>query len=225
MTTLIYVRHGEAEGNLKRHFHGFYNSALTPNGREQIKRAAARLADTHIDAIYSSDLTRAYETALEIAKGRELTVQIDERFREINGGQWENVPWDDLPVKFSDSYRDWLYEPYKLQMPGGESMADFSSRLIRATVEIADAHPSQTVCIATHGTAIRVLLCYFYGWPLERLNDVRWCDNAAITIVEYENGHFTVRIDGDNGHLEDISTLATQDWWRELPSSEEKPKK
>ena len=51
MTTLIYVRHGEAEGNVNRNFHGFYNSSLTSNGREQIKRAAVRLSQTHIDAI------------------------------------------------------------------------------------------------------------------------------------------------------------------------------
>lgn len=214
MTTLIFVRHGEAEGNIKRHFHGFHNSALTENGREQIRRAALRLKDRPIDAIYSSDLTRAFETAQEIAKGRGLTVQIDERFREINGGQWEDVPWDDLPVRFPESYSDWLNEPYRLQMPDGESMADFSSRLVEASVATAQAHSGKTVCIATHGTAIRVLLCYFYGWPLERLNDVAWCDNAAITIVTYENGSFTVRVDGDNGHLKDISTLAKQDWWR-----------
>lgn len=222
MTTLIYVRHGEAEGNVKRNFHGFYNSALTPNGREQIRRAAERLREIPMDAIYSSDLTRAFETAQAIAEGRELSVQIDERFREINGGEWEDVPWDDLPIKFSESYRDWLYEPYKLQMPGGESMAEFSARLIRATVEIAEKHPSQTVCIATHGTAIRVLLCYFYGWQLERLNDVPWCDNAAITVAEYENGRFRVCMDGDNEHLKDISTLATQDWWKKLPGAVKK---
>lgn len=219
MTTLIYVRHGEAEGNVKRNFHGFYNSSLTPNGREQIRRVAKRLKNVPIDVLYSSDLTRAFETAQAIAEGRELSVQIEERFREINGGEWEDVPWDDLPVKFSESYHDWLYEPYKLQMPGGESMAEFSSRLIRATVEIAEKHPSQTVCIATHGTAIRVLLCYFYGWQLEHLNDVHWCDNAAITIVEYENGRFRVLVDGDNEHLKDISTLATQDWWKKLPGA------
>ena len=93
-------------------------------------------------------------------------------------------------------------------------MTDFSSRLVEASVALAQKYCRKTVCIATHGTAIRVLLCYFYGWPLERLNDVVWCDNAAITIVTYENGSFTVRVDGDNEHLKDISTLAKQDWWR-----------
>lgn len=225
MTTLIYVRHGEAEGNVNRNFHGFYNSSLMSNGREQIKRAAVRLSQTHIDAIYSSDLSRAYETAQAIAEGRNIPIQIDERFREINGGEWEDVPWDDLPVKFSESYHDWLYEPYKLQMPGGESMADFSSRLITASVDAAEKHPSQTVCIATHGTAIRVLLCYFSGWTLEHLNNVPWCDNASITTVEYENGHFTVRSEGDNEHLKDINTLASQDWWRKLPGAEKQNKK
>lgn len=214
MTKLIYVRHGEAEGNIKRHFHGFYNSSLTENGLEQIKRAAARLADEHIDAIYSSDLTRAFQTAQEIIKGRDITIKIDERFREINGGKWEDVPWDDLPHKFTESYDVWLNEPYCLQMPDGESMAEFSDRLITASSEIAKKHDGQTVCIATHGTAIRVLACHFYGWPLEKLTDVNWCDNASITIAQYEYGKFTMVTDGDNEHLKDISTLEKQDWWR-----------
>lgn len=213
-TKLIFVRHGEAEGNIKRHFHGFYNSSLTENGREQIKRASARLQSTPIDAIYSSDLARAFETAQEIAKDRKLKVQIDERFREINGGLWEDVPWDDLPVRFAESYAHWLNEPYRLQMPDGESMAEFSRRLTKATQELAQKHDGQTVCIATHGTAIRVLVCYFNGWPLECLNDVMWCDNASITIVSYENGTFTIEVDGDNEHLKDISTIEKQDWWR-----------
>ena len=141
-------------------------------------------------------------------------MQIDERFREINGGQWEDVPWDDLPIRFPDSYEAWLHRPHLLQMPEGESMEEFSERLTEAATEAAQAHDGETVCIATHGTAIRVLVCRFYGWPLTRLNDVAWCDNAAITVAAYENGVFSILSDGDNEHLKDISTLAKQDWWR-----------
>ncbi len=214
MTKLILVRHGEAEGNIIRNFHGFYNSELTENGLEQIKRAAARLESEHIDAIYSSDLKRAFKTAQEIAKGRDIEIKTDERFREIHGGKWEDVPWDDLPALFAESYEIWLNEPHRLEMPEGETMRTFSERLIEATTEVAEKHDGKTVCIATHGTAIRVLACHFYGLPLEKLTDVNWCDNASITIASYENGKFSMITDGDNEHLKDISTLEKQDWWR-----------
>ena len=214
MTTLIFVRHGEADGNYIRRFHGFFNSNLTEKGLLQISRAAERLSDTKIDAFYSSDLRRAYQTAQKVAQGRNMTITTDERLREINGGEWEDVPWDDLPARFPDSYADWLNAPYKLQMPGGESMKEFSERLVAAVHDIVKKHEGETVCIACHGTAIRVLACYFYGFPLEKLTDVAWCDNASVTIVTYDNGAFTVALDGDNSHLKDISTIENQAWWK-----------
>ncbi len=215
MTTLIFVRHGEADGNYIRRFHGHFNSSLTEKGKQQIARAADRLRDTKIDAFYASDLTRTVMTAEKVAEGRNLPIVTDPRFREINGGEWEDVPWDDLPGRFPESYADWLNEPYKLQMPGGESMREFSDRLIQATHDVIKNHEGETVCIACHGTAIRVLACYFYGFPLEKLTDIAWCDNASITVVTYDNGAFTVALDGDNSHLKDISTIENQAWWKD----------
>ena len=213
-TKIILIRHGQSVGNFERRFLGHTDLDITEIGYKQADKVCEFLKDEHIDVIYSSDLARAFQTAQEIAKDRDMTVQIDERFREINGGKWEDVPWDDLPHKFSESYNIWLNEPYRLQMPEGESMTEFSQRLITASSEIAQKHDGKTVCIATHGTAIRVLACHFYGWPLEKLTDVNWCDNASITVAEYDNGKFNMITDGDNEHLKDISTLEKQDWWR-----------
>jgi len=178
-------------------------------------RAAKRLENTAIDYFYASDLKRAYETALAVAKPHNGTVATDPRFREINGGQWEGVPWDDLPHQFPESYTHWLDTPYLLQMPEGESMEAFRNRLVEAVTELVNQHPGKTLCIATHGTAIRVLTGYFKGMPLSRLTDVEWCDNASITVADYENGAFTLLIDGDNSHLADISTIGNQAWWQE----------
>lgn len=220
MTRLIFVRHGEALGNIERVFHGFTNSALTENGRRQAERLAQRLADEPIDVIYSSDLTRAFETAQAVAERKGMEVIIDERFREINGGKWEDVPWDDLPVLFPEAFGHWLDEPHRLQIPEGESMAAFQERLIAAVDSVVKQHSGKNICIATHGTAIRVLLCYFYGRTLEELNTVQWCDNASITVVEHDEKGFSVVRDGDNAHLADISTLDKQDWWRDKEETE-----
>jgi len=211
---LIFVRHGEARGNIERVFHGFTNSDLTDNGRAQAERASKRLEKEEIDLFYASDLKRAYETALIVAKPHNGTVHTDERFREINGGRWENVPWDDLPLLFPESYKHWLYTPYCLQMPDGESMKGFQQRLVSAVEELVHQHPGKTICIATHGTAIRVLSCFFQGKSLEELTDVNWCDNAALTVVIRENNAYSLLVDGDNSHLADISTIGRQEWWK-----------
>jgi len=86
LTTLYFIRHGEAEGNKYRVFHGYYDSQLTPDGREQARRTADEMRKYDIDVIISSDLTRAYDTAAYIAQGRGLDIATITALREINGG-------------------------------------------------------------------------------------------------------------------------------------------
>jgi len=213
-TRLFLVRHGEARGNVERVFHGYTDSDLTENGKQQVQRAVKRLENEIIDCFYSSDLKRARQTAEAIAELRGLSVKTDERLREINGGLWENVPWDDLPARFPESYMHWVDTPYLLQMPDGEGMQAFYDRLVEAVNDIIRLHTGQTICIASHGTAIRVLCCYFKGLPLSALLDVDWCDNAAITEVLHDYNGFRIIVEGDNSHLADISTVGKQAWWK-----------
>ncbi len=214
-TKLIFVRHGEATGNIDRIFHGFTDSDLTDNGREQIKRSAEVLAKEPIHYIYSSGLKRAHETACAIAEHHGLTVTVDPRFREINGGKWEKVYWNDLPKLFPEIYENWEKYPHLVEMPEGETMVEFAARLCEAVMDLIEAHPGKTICIATHGTSVRVLSCLAQNRPLYELGKVKWCDNAAITIAEYDDdAGFTLLLDGDNSHLIDISTINEQDWWQ-----------
>lgn len=213
-TRLLLIRHGEAEGNIAHRFHGWFDSDLTPNGREQVALLAERLCGEHIDAVYSSDLKRAYQTARAAADSRGLTIHTDARLREIDGGEWEDVPFAELPERFPEAYANWMSRPYELQIPGGESMRMFQRRLIDAVEDIVQENAGTTVCIATHGTAIRALVCWFYGHPLTRIDDISWYDNASITEVIAEDGRYTVISEGDNAHLGDKTTLNKQDWWK-----------
>ena len=214
-TKLIFVRHGEARGNIDRIFHGFTDSDLTDNGREQIKRSAEVLSNETIDYIYSSGLKRAHETACAIAEPHGLTVSVDPRFREINGGKWEGMYWDDLPKFYPEIYANWESLPHLVEMPEGETMVEFAARLCEAVMDIIEDHAGSTICIATHGTSVRVLSCLAQNRPLFELGKVNWCDNAAITVAEYDDEQgFSLLVDGDNSHLLDISTINEQDWWQ-----------
>jgi len=215
MTKLIFVRHGEAEGNVSRHFHGNFNSHLTENGYKQAALTAEALKNQKIDVIYSSDLTRTVETAKPIAEIFNLDIYTDKNLREIFGGDWENVPWASLPELYSESYDHWLHTPHLLVMPNGESMVDFQSRVLAATQRILTKHKGQTICIVTHGTAIKVMMCEFKGKLLSQLCDILWYDNASYSIIEFDDKFSpTIILEGENKQLGELSTLATQSWWR-----------
>lgn len=214
MTRLILLRHAEAEGNINRRFHGHFNSNLTENGKMQAQKVAERLSNEKIDVIYSSDLTRALETAETVAKYKGISVIKSENLREINGGDWEDTPWETLPVSYPESYYHWENMPHLLQMPNGEAMVHFQNRIVNEINSITRLNIEKNILIVTHGTAIKSFLCFCYNKSLSEFVNLKWHDNASITILAYENCIYKVVIEGDNSHLGNLSTLAKQDWWK-----------
>ena len=215
-TRLIFVRHAEAVGNKIRRFHGWTDSGLTDKGRLQAERVAARLKDVDIDVIYSSSLTRAVQTAEYIAEQKGLPVRTAEKLKEINGGDWEDIAWTELEERWPDEYENWENQPHTLKMPNGESMDEFQDRLLEEVMSIIERNEGQNICIVTHGTAIRAMLCHFRSCNLEEMVNVDWCDNTAITIIDCTDGVFTIVAEGDSAHLgSDLGTIVNQDWWEE----------
>ena len=213
-TRFIVVRHGEAYGNIVRIFHGQYNSELTKDGHIQARRTAEFLKNYKIDHIYSSDLNRTISTAEYIASGRNIPIKKDRRLREIDGGKWENVPWDDLPEMFPESYRHWENDIAKTKMPGGESVEEMFTRVKTALADIAAAHSGETVCIVTHGTVLRALVCLWRGVDFWDMHKIPWFDNASVTIVDYTSSGYEIVREGINSHLDGVSTFGKQDWWQ-----------
>jgi probable phosphoglycerate mutase len=216
MTKLIFVRHGEAEGNLKRVFQGCTDGELTKKGFMQVRSVAKRLRHEPIDIIYSSPLKRAYETAKAIADEKQiLNIHLEEGLREIYGGEWENVPWDELPKRWPKEYNEWEQRPHLLCAPLGESMKNACERFSVSVEKIIAMNLGKNICIATHGTVLRTFICHLHNWSFEQLGNVKWQDNTAVTIVEFDKGEYNILLEGDNSHLgEELSTLATQCWWR-----------
>lgn len=215
-TTMIFVRHAEAVGNKIREFHGWTDENITEKGHIQARLVAERLTDTKIDVIYSSVLKRTMQTAGYIAKVKGLPIISREDLKEINGGLWEGMRWEDLAKFYPEEYDTWETQPHIHQMPEGESMESFQKRLIAAVQDILSVERGRNICIVTHGTAIRVLLCWFKGLPLKDIISIPWCDNTAVTIVTEEQGRFKVELEGDASHLDkETSTLQNQEWFKE----------
>jgi broad specificity phosphatase PhoE len=215
-TRLIFVRHAEAEGNFYRVFHGWTDSVLTEKGHIQAKKLGERMKSMDIDIIYSSTLKRTLQTAEYIARAKGLPIIRTDKLKEINGGDWENMPWEVLPEKWPDEYNTWENEPHLHQMPNGESMEELQCRIIKEVKHIASQNKGKNVCIVTHGTAIKAVMCIFRNCDFEEMVTIPWHDNTAVTIIDYEDDKFCIVLEGDTSHLnEEDSTIDKQKWWTE----------
>ena len=186
MTTVYLVRHAEAEGNLYRRVHGWYNSLITDNGYRQIAALRGRFADIHIDAVYSSDLFRTMTTAKAVYLSHGLELHTDPGLREISLGAWEDKPWGELErcdamnlIRFNHSSPDFRVE-------GGETFAQVQARLKGTVLRLAAAHPGQTIALFSHGTAIRCLQAALRGLGPGEMDGLGHSDNTAVTCLEVE---------------------------------------
>ena len=203
-------------GNKIRRFHGWTDSSITERGHLQAQRVAEKLKDMDIDVIYSSSLKRTLQTAGYISKVKGLPIIRTDKLKEINGGDWEDLPWNELQRRWPEAYETWDNSPHLHQMPNGESMEEFQTRLLDEVMHIIQQNKGKNICIVTHGTAIRALICYFRACTLDEMINVAWCDNTAVTIIDYEDGLFTTVTEGDATHLgSDLGTITSQDWWQE----------
>lgn len=204
---LILIRHGESEANLTNCFAGHFDTPLTARGRKQAARTADELRGTHIDAVYASDLRRAFATGEAVAHTHGLPVRPDRGLREISGGAWEKMPFTEMARLYPEETHVWLTDLGRSRCPGGESVAELQQRLDKTVRRISDTHPGEVVCIATHATPIRVLMCLWDDVPLSRIPEIPWVPNASITVAENNGaGGFRLVCRGDDRHLGEIAT-------------------
>lgn len=213
MTEIYLIRHGEAEGNVFRRIHGFYDSLLTPRGMQQVKCLEERFRNIRIDACYASDLTRTSLTARSVYVPKGLKLHRDPRFREINLGCWEDRPFGWLDLHEQGQMYLFNHKPMEWKIEGAETFDEYSQRFYEGVVEAAQEHDGGTVAIFAHGCVIRSLLMReFFGSEVSRLP---YSDNTGVCKLFYDKGSFTYEFINDNSHLpEHLSTFALQYWWR-----------
>ena len=161
--TIYLVRHGESEGNIGRVVGG--NPALTGNGKKQAAETAKKLKDIHFDAVFSSNLIRAKQTAEIIAAERKLAIETRDIIKERGYGALEGSNVDKLDEKIKEARAglEKLLDKVKLRNvypEGMENNEDMASRMITFLREIATAYPGKTVLIVSHGGIMRAFLIH-----------------------------------------------------------------
>lgn len=186
MTEMWLVRHGQTDWNLKGIYQGQSDIPLNETGIMQAKALAASLAATRFDAIYSSDLMRARDTAAIIADAIGLSVQLDARLREINQGVWEGQTIADVQVKYAP---DFSRNPKYIVTPraeGAESLAQVITRMVQAANDYHDRHNGGRLLLATHGLSAAALYAVVNEIPL--VDVVKFIpDNGKPMVVQLEN--------------------------------------
>lgn len=216
MTTLYLIRHAEAEGNLYRRVHGWYNSLVTDNGHQQILALERRFQPVSIDAVWSSDLARTMTTAQAIYLPKGLPLRTHPGLREVHMGTWEDKTWgqvrredEDLLALFSASSPQWC-------APEGECLEGVGRRVAQTVEELARSHPGQTLALFSHGMAIRHSVAHLLGIGPDRWPSLKHSDNTAVTRLVWDGAQFHLEEDGDATHLDpSTSTLARQSWWKQ----------
>ncbi len=220
MTQIYLIRHGEAEGNVFRRFHGQYNSLLMPRGYEQRDYIQKRFENIPVDACFSSDLTRACLTAGSIYLPKGLNLQRDQRFREVHVGVWEDLPYGYLDTNYDRDMRAFTRDPVHWHVSGSETYTDYTDRFITAMEEAAKSYDGGTICIFCHGAVLRgVLMRLFFR---DQPDEIPISDNAAVSHLFYNQGCFTYEYLNDNSHIpEQLSTYYIQSWWRKTDNRHE----
>lgn len=197
MTHVILVRHGETDWNVTNRAQGQAEVALNAAGRHQAEEVAERLAGVDLAAVYSSDLSRAADTAAAIARRHGLDVVLDPDLREIDQGDWEGVDTGTIKQRWPELWGD---ARHWLRRPGGESPGEVRARALQALRRIVAAHPSDTVAVVSHGGTIRWLSAEAMGYD----------DRASARLRGVANGGavaFEARLNGELVELGDLVRL------------------
>lgn len=159
---LLLIRHGQTDWNLEQRFQGQSDIPLNETGRKQVQALAERLAAEQFDAIYSSDLQRAAETAKIICVSQ---IHRDPRLREVHFGDWEGLTYDEIKAKYPEPLAAWEADIFKNAPPKGETLEELSVRVQSMLDELHEKHDDQNILIVAHGGVLQTLICLALKLP------------------------------------------------------------
>jgi len=209
-TRIVAVRHGETAWNAVSRMQGHQDIALNDVGRAQAQCVAAALRDEGIDAIYASDLQRAFETAQAISQVIGAPIVADPGLRERAFGEFETLTHADIEAHWPEAARLWRERDPDFAPAGGESLRDFHARCIGAVARWAAAHAGQTIAIVAHGGVMDCL--YRAATRIDLQAPRSWAlGNASINRLLYSPEGFTLVGWSDTRHLDEAARDESSD--------------
>jgi probable phosphoglycerate mutase len=209
-TQILFIRHGETDWNRIKRIQGHIDIPLATTGLAQAQRLARRFADdakqgVRLDAIYSSDLLRAQQTAQPIADVLGLSLQLREGLRERSYGAFQGHDSDEIALRFPDEYAHWQTRDPGFAPPDGESLRAFYHRVVHAIEPLVAAHPGGRIACVAHGGVLDCVRRFACKLPLDAPRDYALL-NTSVNVVDFENGHANIVSWADVAHLDTPSS-------------------
>ena len=203
-TRVLLIRHGQSEGNAEGRFGGHTATPLSMRGRLQAEATARALSTENITAIYSSDLSRAVETALPLARLTGLDIKRTEAFRERSVGVMEGLTFEEAAAQHPEQYAALLRRDFEHILLGGESYRQMLDRASRRLDQLIEQHSGGRICIFSHTGTICILTLHLMGaLDAPELRPV-WISTANCGITRFElrsDGFVRVLAINDTRHL------------------------
>jgi probable phosphoglycerate mutase len=200
-TELVIIRHGETRWNSEQRMQGQMNTELSPLGRAQARALGRRMANEKFDHLYSSDLSRARETALAIAANTGHTVVTDERLRERSFGIFEGLNRAEMQSLYPGEYARFRARDPDYAIPGGESPRAFHERAMRCFHDIAERHDGGRVVIVAHGLLLVALYRTAHGLDLSEPHTRLELVNAGLNVFQHAEERWRMLEWADRAHL------------------------
>lgn len=187
VTRLYLVRHGATQLTAEDRFSGAEGVELSEEGRTQAKRLGERLETERIAAIYSSPLSRALETAGNIATPCKLDVESRDGLREISHGHWEGLTRREVESRYPDEYTSWEMDPFTFAPEQGESGVAVLARALPVIREIVTRHEGERVVVVSHKATIRLLLSSLLGFDARGYRDRLDQAPACLNVLDFRD--------------------------------------
>lgn len=209
MTLFYIMRHGETDYNRNGRYQGQSDIPLNDEGRRQSQALGVRMRALPLDIIYTSDLSRAQETARSIAFGR--TVALDPRLREVHVGRVQGMTNEEIARAEPAFWAALEREPDRTPFPGGENAYDVQARALEAFQAIRQRYPEGKVAVVTHGGLIKMVVADILGLSLAERHRIV-LDNCGLTVVEWGDQRRRLRSLNDTGHLSQAPCVVLADF-------------
>jgi broad specificity phosphatase PhoE len=204
VTRFVLVRHGRTEWNKDERFRGRADVRLDSLGVAQAKATGDRVAaDWQLDAVYSSPLSRALETAAAIAGHQGLVVQLHPGLADIDYGDWQGLTPQEVRERWPDALAAWYSSPREASIPNGETLEEVRRRAMSAVQELGLRHSGDTLVLAAHTVVNRAILLGVLGLGSDRFWRLRQ-EPCAINVFEWDGSDFDLVSLNDTCHLRGV---------------------